>query len=188
MPATSASQYKKTVAKDRKEIPLPSGAKAIIKAPGMQAFLKQGFIPNSLIGIVTDQLNKNAGKPPSKKQDDEQATIAFMEEIRTDPEKLEDLLTGMDNVWLHCVIEPHTEPLPEKDEHGKEIEERDPNLLYVDEVEFDDKMFVMQVAVGGTKSLEKFRSGLDSNVDAVQNRRRTVKPTKRTSGSTRKSR
>jgi hypothetical protein len=185
---TTAAQYKKQVSKGQAEIELPSGATCTMKAPGMQAFITQGFIPNSLLGIVTEQLNKNAGKPPSKQQTDEQAAVQFMEEIKGDPTKLDDLMRGMDQVWLHCVIEPQTHPTPAVDEHGKEIEKRDPKLLYVDEVDFDDKMFVMQVAVGGTKDLERFRTGLSSNVDAVQNRRRAVKPTKRTGGSTRKSR
>jgi hypothetical protein len=34
---------------------------------------------------------------------------------------------------------------------------RDPSLLYVDEVDLEDKMFILQYALGGTRSLERFR-------------------------------
>jgi hypothetical protein len=184
--ATNAKEWKKNQAKGLKDIPLPSGNTAKVKAPGMQAFLAQGFIPNSLLDIVMGALDKTSGKPQKtaaqRQAEDQKQALQFMQDIANDPAKLADLMVTIDRVWLHCVVVPETLPTPPEDEP------RDEELLYVDEVDFDDKMFVFQFAVGGTADLERFREGTTENMDALQNRTRAVRPTKRTGGGTRKSR
>ena len=183
--ATSAKEWKKNAAKGLKDIPLPSGNTAKVRAPGMQAFLAQGFIPNSLLEIVMTALDKNAGKPQKTKAqreaEDKVQALQFMKSIADDPARLADLMLTLDRVWLECVVVPETLPadIP--------AEERDQEILYVDDVDFDDKMFVFQFAVGGTQDVEKFRQGTAENVDALQNRTRDVRPTKRTSRRTTKS-
>jgi hypothetical protein len=181
--ATSAKQWKKNLAKGMTDLALPSGNSAKVKAPGMQAFLAQGFIPNSLLDIVMKSLDKNSGKPQktAAQQKAEQAkqAVEFMSSIANDPQKLADLVSTLDKVWLECVVEPSTHPIPDPDV-------RDEELLYVDEVDFDDKMFVFNFAVGGTRDLEKFRGGVAKNVAAVQDKPRAVRPTKRTGGPARK--
>jgi len=182
---TSAKQWKKNVVKGLRALELPSGNTAKVKAPGMQAFLAQGFIPNSLMSMVIASLDQNSGKTPKKtpaqlaKERDVEAE-KFMKEVAADPTKIAELMTAMDKVWLECVVEPET--LPATDEV------RDDEHLYVDEVDFDDKMFVFQFAVGGTRDIEQFRKGVTKRVGAVQNKPRATRPTKRTTGRTAKSR
>jgi hypothetical protein len=45
--------------------------------------------------------------------------------------------------------------------------DRDPELLYVDEVDEDDKNFIMSWAFGGTSDLEKFREAKDKLVERL---------------------
>lgn len=141
---TSASAWKKQTSAGTPLV-VPSGNTCLVRTPGMQVFVRRGMIPNSLMPIVQEAIQK--GKPPSNKALNLEQT----------PEMLEEMMEVMDNVTIYCVVEPKVAPAPADDE------ERDENILYVDEVDFMDKLFIFQYAVGGTADLEKFRkeSGFD---------------------------
>lgn len=138
---------------------VPSGNTAILRTPGMQAFLTQGVIPNALMPFVQDAMAK--GQAPSKND---------MKGLLADPTRLQQIMDLADSITVKCCVDPKVFPIPTDDE-GKEIpigdDRRDENVLYVDEVDFEDKMFIFNVAVGGTSDLEKFREGLESNVGAL---------------------
>lgn len=146
--ATPASVWKKK-AVGGTLVDVPSGNKALIRMPGMAVFLEKGLIPNSLMPII--QKAMAAGQAPSE---------AEMSSMVTDPEALKDVIALADAVTLYCCIDPHLEEAP-RDEDGSLIPvgdaRRDDNVLYVDEMEFDDRMYIFNLAVGGTADLEKFR-------------------------------
>jgi len=118
-----------------------SGNVALVRRPGIQVFIKSGMVPNSLMPIIQKALA--AG---------EKAKDLDFSEIAEDAKKLEDVLDLVDKVTCYCVIEPKVLPVPEN------VEDRDEEALYVDEVNFDDKVFIYQYAVGGTADLESFRA------------------------------
>jgi hypothetical protein len=115
----------------------------------MQVFLNEGLIPNTLLPLVSDALSK--GKAPSQRQIADTMSM----------EKLRDMATLFDAVTVYCVVEPKVHPVPPNGE------ERDDELLYVDEIDFDDKVFIFQFAVGGTRDVEAFRKELSAYVAAV---------------------
>lgn len=122
---------------------VPSGKTVIARNPGMHTFLEKGMIPNSLLNIVQEAVSK--GK---------KASVKTME---VDEQKLKDMLELTDAICIDVIVEPkvHTN----KNAEGEIIpyEERDDSKLYVDEIDVDDKMFIFQFAVGGTRDLERFR-------------------------------
>lgn len=149
---------------------VPSGNKALVRNPGIKAFISAGILPNSLMPIVTEALER--GQPPSMS--------AFQDKVKTDPKMLEEMLDSMDKVTLHCVIEPQVHPMPTWDltdlaednctaeQVGQEApQKKDPRRLYVDEVDLEDKLFIFQWAVGGTRDLERFREEYASGVAAL---------------------
>lgn len=146
---TSANAWKKQVTGGTL-LTVPSGNTALVRAPGMQAFLKEGVIPNSLMSIVQESMT--AGTAPSE---------AAQQSMVDDPQKLQDLMKLVDAVTVSCCLDPKVLPAP-LDTEGNALpfdhEDRDENVLYADEVDFNDKMFIFQFAVGGTADLEKFRS------------------------------
>jgi len=101
---------------------------------------------------------ERAEKGRTKDKSDEELTRELME----DPSKIRQVFEMADAVAVYCVIEPELLPAPPDDEP------RDPDKLYVDEVDMDDKMYIMSVALGGAKDLEKFRSESLANVDSVR--------------------
>jgi hypothetical protein len=92
-----------------------------------------------------------------------------------DPERLQGIIDLTDAVCVEVLVDPQVHPVPMHN-YGGEIlpmpigdPRRDQTILYVDEVDFNDKMFIFNFAVGGPADLETFRtqSGLDvGNVPA----------------------
>lgn len=138
---SKASDFKK--GKVAIDLELPSGNVCLAKRKTLDVFLSEGIIPNSLMGIVQQQLNAAENK--------DDALQGELQKLASDPEKLKDVMALSDAVVIAVVLEPKVNPKPASEE------ERDEDLLYVDEVDMDDKMFIFQWAVGGTASVERFR-------------------------------
>ncbi len=141
------------------ELTVPSGNVALVRPVGMQVFIQKGMIPNSLMPIVKGALAK--GKVDK----------SFYDEL--DEKLLADVIELMDAITCYCVVEPKVIPAPPEDE------ERNPNLLYVDEVDMEDKTFIFQFAVGGTKDLESFRDKQDSELELISNGKKPKSKTQR---------
>lgn len=143
--------------KKGEDLELPSGNVALVKRPGMEAFLTEGIIPDSLMGIINDAIAKGRGMSREK-----------MSEVSKDPKMVNDMMDAMDRVLVKVVIEPKV--LGHKDSSGNVIPEeaRDDDYVYTDDVDFEDKAFIFNYAVGGTRDLERFRSETRASVDAVQ--------------------
>ena len=137
---------------------VPSGNTALIRTPGIEVFLTQGVIPNALMPLVTDSMKRGA----APKDEDLSAMIG-------NPEMVTQIVEMANAVCVFCCLDPKVEPVPDVDEQGKE-EPRDPDLLYVDEVDFNDKMYIFSVAVGGTSDLEKFREEQATVMGTLSNR------------------
>jgi len=156
-PTAASTWKKKTVGGTL--LSVPSGNTALVRAPGMQVFLQQGVIPNGLMSIVKESMDK--GKAPVEK------TLSSMMD---DPEKLQEIVQLADAVVVYCCIDPAVYA-PPKDEEGTPVPFTDPrregDKLYVDEVDFNDKMFIFNFAVGGSSNLEKFREELELDVPDV---------------------
>ena len=143
--ATQASAWK---GKKRGEpLDLPSGNTALVRAVGMQTFMQQGYIPNSLMSTVQEAITK--GKAPD------------LSKVEVTPQALQEMAEMMDRVCVYCIVEPKVLPVPADED------ERDEESLYIDEVDLADKTFIFQFAVGGTRDLEKFREGLPEGVGAL---------------------
>lgn len=138
---------------------VPSGNTCLVRVGGgLEAFITQGLVPNSLMPIIQEAMSK--GKPPTQEEVSGLAT----------EEGLTDVIEMLDRVALRCVVEPKLAPIP-RDEDGvplawedrEELEE----MLWVDEIVFEDKMFIFNYVVGGTADLERFRQELTGAVEAL---------------------
>jgi hypothetical protein len=165
---TPASTWRKAAKEGPAPLELPSGNVALVRIPGPQAFLTEGIIPNALLPIIQEVIDEaQKGKQMTPKQEE---SIADM---MRDPEKLRQVFEMADAVTLYCVVEPEVLPTPEDES------EKDPELLYVDEVDLDDKLFIFHVAMGGSKDLETFRPESLSDVGGVSGSKDVASSTKR---------
>ena len=133
---------------------LPSGNTCLVRPVGMDAFIKQGIIPNTLLGLVQKSLK--AGTAEEMDDLDE-----FTAEALEDPEKLQSIFEVADSVTVYCVVEPPVHPVP------TDRDAREADLLYVDEIDLDDKLFIFNFAVGGSRDLEAFRQQTAGGVGPV---------------------
>lgn len=139
--------------KKRKEgslVTLPSGLTILGRRVELRSFLEQGDVPNPLIAVVEEALNKGS------EADIDQITGFGTKGV--DMDMVRDMYQMVDNVVVSVMVEPQCHPKPE------DGVERDDNLLYVDEVDDEDKMFLFQWCTGGTSDLATFREGAKADL------------------------
>lgn len=148
---------------------LPSGFTVKVQNKGgMRSFLQSGMIPNSLMGVIHESIEK--GKEPTEK---EIAKLIGVGEDETDLSVIEDMLEMTNRVVCNVVVEPEVHPVPADEK------KRNENLLYVDELSEEDRMFIFQWVTGGTRDIERFRKEQAASMDALAASKSTSRPTKR---------
>lgn len=175
MPPTSTdSKYAPTAwgTEYLEDITVPSGQTCQCRRPGMQGLIEKGILDKMdiLTAMVNDQHIERVkkGRKPDR-----------VAEIASDPKRLTEVLHAVDRVVEYVVVQPDVRrPVAiTKDENGDDIESplpdeaREPGVVYTDMIDTEDKMFLFNFAVGGTRSVERFRqqsSEALGNVDAVE--------------------
>ncbi len=166
---TAAGEWtsKAASADDAEAIPLPSGNVARVRRVGPEAFMEQGIIPDALTPMVDKAIQTKRGVKPK-----EVANLA------KDPKKLGAMLEMMDRTVCAAVVEPKVSMPPvcvqchepnttsveehadedHEDYHDFTPEERKDGVLYVDRVDLEDKVFIMNFAMGSSADLQRFRA------------------------------
>lgn len=140
------------------KLELPSGNICKVRRVSIAKLMSADVFPDELSAVIAGTVEtKKSGK-------------------QSEPEKVSDVkmsdmpkfLDAIDKVAEMVIVEPKvTRPM---DEDGNELDDddRDPNKLYTDDVDLNDKIFVFQFAVGGGTDLDKFRSELSSGLGGVR--------------------
>ena len=134
-------------------LPLPSGLAVKAKRVELKTFIKQGNVPNPLMGIVNEALEKGQAADVEK--------IVGGGDGEVDLDMIREMYEMVDSVVVASIVEPKVHPDPEEDE------EADDDLLYVADIDDEDKMFIWQWALGGTSDVETFRLEARADMDAV---------------------
>lgn len=151
------------------KLQLPSGNVCLAKNVGLEVFLIEGAVPNDLMPIVEKAVNEGKGISAKKSA-----------EMASDPELLKQMIRLANVVVTKSVIQPpvRMDEYTEEDVRegacapdlvGKKIPltERSDDILYIDDVDFDDKTFIFQWVVGGTRDLHTFREQQAASLEAV---------------------
>ena len=142
------------------DLVVPSGQTCLIRRPGMQGMIKAGILNDldSLTSLVqTEHLSD--GKTENKVKPE------AIKELMSDPKKAENMFHLLDRVMCFCVVKPEIEMAPNNTTRRKD------GVIYSDMVEMEDKMFILNYAMGGTRDLSTFRQQADNvvgGVDAVE--------------------
>jgi hypothetical protein len=151
---------------DDEIIKLPSGNVARVRRAGAEAFLAQGLIPDTLTPIVEKAIKSKKGMRPEQSK-----------KIMEDPKQLGSLMEMLDRTTCYAVLEPRVVMPPtcvvcdeldtnaaeqhvkqsREDYHAFQQKPREAGVLYADRVDLQDKMFILQFTMGGTRDLERFR-------------------------------
>lgn len=193
---TKASEWQGRKQLSGQDLLLPSGNTALVRQMSPTAFLDAGFMPDPLSNIVRTAINTKQGLPPK-----------VVNDLANDPKKLGAAMLTFDRVLTFVVMEPTILMPPTCDvvideESGKvcgtyindKVHQwgedpnnfhtyhegpRDPETLYADEVDLQDKIFVFQWALGGTHDLEKFREQQRISMESLQDGQGVRSPAKR---------
>jgi hypothetical protein len=160
------------------ELTLPSGQTCRAKKIGMEGLLEMGILDQA------DSLTAMAEKHTStqKKGGPDGPTIAKVNEagIMADPEAMKAIIGLTDRALPIIVISPpvalhYSERMVGKTKHTKMLNDDEralmradkPNLVFTDQIGFDDKMFLFDWAAGGLSALVPFRGGSTTDVANV---------------------
>jgi len=160
MATTKAAQFKALATGT--ELVLPSGFTVLARRVDVRVMLKTGRIPNSLRPTLDRAM-----------QGIETPTEDLTKGVLDNPERLDEMFSFIDQLWVDCVIDPPSAPNPRPavlDDAGNVIHEAefdDPEIVYPKDVPDPDKMFVMNWSMGGSSDLERFREESTVNVQRV---------------------
>ncbi len=180
---TQASEWKGKIEVEGTPLPLPSGNVALVRQMSPQAFITSGLIPDPLTAIIRKSIHTKSGLNPKD-----------LEKIQDDPDMWVSALEMFDRILTYvavapvikmpptCDVEVNGEPCGEyanqpvhknpaqRGNHQYREGPRDPSVLYADQVVMDDKVFIFQWCLGGTRDLERFREQLQASVESVPER------------------
>lgn len=201
-PITSASQWQGT---GDQELELPSGNTCLVQIPGMEEIFSAGVLPDELTKMALEQVAKaeRPGAPSDHKKKQAKASQAIdpelMKKFLQGENAIQDIFSSFDKITEMVVVQPpvryHMRKMRnddgawEEDEKGNVVWERiphgdrDPEYLYTDKVSMEDKSYIFNVAVGGSRDLQQFREEFGDAVATVQPGEDVGVPTKRTSRS-----
>lgn len=134
---------------------LPSGKSAEIRRVPLTSLLADGLLGDSLGALAQRAVDAGEGMKP---QD--------IKEMSQDPKKIMEALDVFDRIAVRCFVNP---PVTYHKVNDEEIpdDERDPEILYSDELDIQDKVYVFQVIAGGSSDLQRFRREFAESVAGI---------------------
>jgi hypothetical protein len=153
----TATNWKRTGEED---VLLPSGNVAKVRRPGPVALLASGVMPDSLMPIINEAIRSGKGLAPEKTK-----------EMIQDQDSIFEMLDGIDRAVIKIVVEPkvayHRQEIGGEWSDIPQADRDTDEFIYTDEIDLDDKMFLFQFAVGGTRDLETFRRQSDASLGSL---------------------
>lgn len=144
------------------DLELPSGQLCQVRRPGVQGLVQLGLLDKvDSITSMVDQ--KHIKRVRGQKTIDQKS-------LMTDPKALMDAMTTIDKILTHVVVQPKLKlSFVEVDGQIIQIEESEyeDGVIYTSMVGIEDKMFIFNYAVGGSKDLEKFRERIGESVSSL---------------------
>jgi hypothetical protein len=124
---------------------VPSGETCRVIRPGVEGLIQAGVLHDidSLTALVDE---KHLKRVKGQQQVDVQSLLA-------DSKNLENLFHVVERVVSYVVREPVVKMTPE-DPTNRQAGDH----IYCDQIDLEDKMFIFDYAVGGTKDIESFRA------------------------------
>lgn len=142
------------------DIELPSGQTCLVKKLGMEKIVELGLMNDldSFTGSILPDKKTSSKKTAKQKEQEEEDT--FLSALK-DKERFGKMMSTVDKVVRACVIMPQVNAVPEKGF------ERLDGVVYVDNIDFNDKLTIFGKVFDGLGGMEPFRKGQEPAVGAV---------------------
>lgn len=163
--ATPVSKWKKKGAAI--ELQLPSDNVCLLKRPGLPQLLADNILPDLLTPIAQQAVV--AGEEGGGISDEQSKEM--MDELLKKEGGMAVMFDSFARITAHCVIEPQVLYHKVQNEEGIWTaipdHERNDDVLYTDDVDLEDQMFIFNYVVGGSKDLTRFRSEFGESLDGL---------------------
>lgn len=160
---TSASAWQSKAGAKPQDVELPSGNVALLRQIPITDMLAQKMFPDSLSSIISEKVGQGTTKDAKSKGKDGKTVVKEpsnddIKDVMGDPDKILELFDLFDKVLASAVVEPKVKY--HKEDSGEVIDwaDRDDEFLYTDQVDLEDKLFIFNYCIGGSKDLERFRT------------------------------
>lgn len=151
--ASSAADFK--ARKQGITLDLPSGLTVVARRASLQSFLKKGDVANPLMPLIEESLKKGKEVDPAKLMSKDGSDEGV------DVDKVNEMFELVNEVCMGSVVTPELHP------ELKDGEVEDPEIVYISDVDEEDRMFIFQWAIGGTTDLATFRAEAQAGLDAL---------------------
>jgi hypothetical protein len=141
---------------------------ALVRRLGVQGLIKMGILDSmdSLTGLVSNKILEITGEADAEQ----------LKKIAEASPELRKVLDLVDKITLAAVVQPPVRPVPTEQapdperpaDAGVPWDWRNPTALYVDDVDLEDKMFIMNFVVGGSGDLSAFRQATEPALGSVE--------------------
>lgn len=157
------------------DLTLPSGATCQARRPGVQGFIAAGVLDSfdQLTSIVqVEHVDKNSTRPPSQRvtpADVAEGTKALL----ADSEKMNAGFQLIDRLAAYVVTEPavwidyQLKNESDEDWAKRQAKAEADEAIAISDVDLEDRIFLVNWAVGGSNDLAAFRQGLADNMGSV---------------------
>lgn len=135
------------------DLVVPSGQLCQVRRPGVEGLIQAGVL-NDLDSLTAIVDNKHVKRALGQKQID-------ASQLKIDGKMIENIMHVTDRIVCYVVVQPRIEMTP------NDPTRRESGVIYADMVDLQDKMFILNYAVGGTRDLERFRGELAESVRSL---------------------
>lgn len=140
---------------------LPSGQTCLAKKIDIDGMVESGILAD--VDILTAQVSKHTRKVRGAK-DKPDGEEFDQKGLMADPEGMKSMIKLMDKTLPHIVMDPVVKLHFTEKKVGKTtvtkmipLEDREPGVVYTDQVGFEDKVDLFNWAAGGLQTMLKFR-------------------------------
>ena len=136
------------------DLEVPSGQVCLVRRPGVQRLMEAGVLRD------VDSLSAIVAAEHIKRVNGEDAIDT--ESLAEDVTAIANVLHIVDRVVVHVVVKPEVVMTP------NDTTSRKDGVIYADMIDIEDRMFIFNFAVGGTRSVEQFRAQSKPPVGSVE--------------------
>lgn len=196
MPSENYEEYEPTTwGSNEFDHRVPSGQKIRVRKLDPMILMAEGLLGDLdfLTSIVTNTHIPNGEKTAIQRAKEAKAKVGtagqpkeepdpnkIMKDLFSSPEKMKNFTNSLNRVLMTAVVAPKVWPLPEGEE------ERVKGRVYIDSVDFNDKVSVFTAVTKGVTDLEQFRTGSEEPVGSVAHGADVSKSAKRSPRSPKK--
>lgn len=145
------------------DLEVPSGAMCQVRRPGPVGLITAGLLDDiDIIGSVvqTDHVDRVEGRARPSEEDEETKRLRMAQELMGNKDHLLKATRLIEGIVCHVVVQPELHP-------SVPPEERDPERIYIDSVDFEDQVFIFQFAIGGSADIATFRQEFGKTVGSL---------------------